>query len=494
MTSSADIINVGFSLHQKGKLDEAESAYFEALQQDNGNAELYNLIGVLKLQKGEVDSAIEYVEEAIKKSPEAYFFETLFQAYIRKQDYEKIISNEELVLKLYPENFSLLFNLALAHKNLKNNKVAIKYYEKALKIDPSSYQAWFNLAHLYGVEAETKNAASAMKICYKLRPKDDETEYFLAIALLRIKDYKHGLKHFEKRICKAAAEAILEKTYPNKFRKDNLWKGQAIKNKTLLVHYEAGFGDVIMFSRYLPLAKKLCKKLIFTCQKPLTTLFKDNKQLGIDEIIDTFVPESQLDFDYHVPLMSLPLVLGLKNEEIFAFSDGYLRANKDLANEYAEKFFNINKIRIGIKWKGNTYYDSDRVIPTEKFIPLTEIENTQFYSFQTFDGAEETAKLENVIDVGKDLIEFSQTAAAMANIDLVICNDTSLAHLAGAMGIPCWVILPYEVNWRWHTDLSCCDWYSNVRLFRQKSINDWDSVFEEVKFEMEKILSNSIES
>ena len=89
-----------------------------------------------------------------------------------------------------------------------------------------------------------------------------------------------------------------------------------------------------------------------------------------------------------------------------------------------------------------------------------------------------------IIDIGKDLIDFSQTAAAMANLDLVICNDTSLAHLAGAMGIPCWVLLPYEVNWRWHTDLSVCDWYDSIKLFRQHKQNDWNGVFEDVLEEM----------
>ena len=97
---------------------------------------------------------------------------------------------------------------------------------------------------------------------------------------------------------------------------------------------------------------------------------------------------------------------------------------------------------------------------------------------------EDAKELDGIIDVGKDLIDFGQTAAALSNLDIVICNDTSLAHLAGAMGIPCWVILPYEVNWRWHTDLSVCDWYNSVKLFRQHSIGNWQSVFDDILNEM----------
>ena len=124
------------------------------------------------------------------------------------------------------------------------------------------------------------------------------------------------------------------------------------------------------------------------------------------------------------------------------------------------------------------------MIPAEAFSPLIEMEGTKFYSFQTFEGSEELQKLTekyDITDIGSELLDFNQTAAALMNLDLVICNDTSLAHLAGALGIPCLVLLPYEVNWRWHDNLAKCDWYDSIKLFRQKSIGDWSSVIGEVK-------------
>lgn len=483
MTKTEELIQIGFSLHQEGNLDEAENAYKEALSQDKENAEIYNLIGVLKLQQNDVISAVHWVEQAVEKSEEAYFYETLFQTYVRAGLYKEIVKREKEVVEKFPDNFSLLFNLALAFKNVNDNKNAIKYYDKALKINPASYQAWFNLAHLYSIEAETKNAVSALKICKKLKPHDKDTEYFLSLALMRIKDYNKGLKYFETRLCRETAIALQNKTYPNKARHDNLWQGENIKDKTILVYYEAGFGDVIMFARYLPILANRCKKLLFMCQKPLAQLFRDNP-LGIDQIIDQFIPESEIDFDVHAPLLSLPYLLGLKGDKVFAYPEGYIRPNQELAAEFKTRFFDNEKIKVGIKWQGNTYYDKDRVIPTEAFVPLTEVENTQYYSFQTFEGSEDVDKLKNVIDIGKELINFSQTAAALSNLDLVICNDTSLAHLAGAMGIPCWIILPYEVNWRWHTDLSVCDWYNSVKLFRQHKSGDWTGVFADILQEM----------
>lgn len=477
------LINEGFSLHQEGKLEEAEEAYQEALTIDEKNAEIYNLLGVLKLQQNDVISAINWIEKAIEQNPAEYFYETLFQAYVRAGLYKHIVRRENEVLTLFPENFSLLFNIALAYKNIKDVKSAIKFYDKALKIDPGSFTAWFNLSHLYSIEGEAKNALSALKICKKIRPNDMDIDYFLSLALMRLKDYAKGLKLFETRLCRETAIALQNKTYPNKAAKERLWKGENIKDKTIYIYYEAGFGDTIMFSRYIPILAERCKKILFLPQKPLVSLFRDNP-LGIDKIIDRFIPESEIEFDVHAPLLSLPYILGLKGDDVFAYPEGYIRPNKELAEEYKNKFFDNDKIKVGIKWQGNTYYDQDRVIPTKCFKPLMEIENTQYYSFQTFEGSEDIKELDGIIDIGKDLIDFQQTAAALSNLDLVICNDTSLAHLAGAMGIPCWILLPYEVNWRWHTDLSVCDWYNSVKLFRQKSLGDWQSVFDDVIKEM----------
>ena len=379
----------------------------------------------------------------------------------------------------------------MAYKNLNQNKKSIEFYDRALKIDPSSYQAWFNLSHLYSVEGQCKNAVSALKICKKLRPKDNDTEYFLSLALMRIKDYDKGLKLFENRLCRETAIALQNKSYPNLASREKLWRGENIKDKTIFVYYEAGFGDVIMFSRYLPLLRKKCKKLVFYPQKPLIPLLQESG-LGIDEMIDGYIPESSMEFDVHAPLLSLPYLLGLKGKKVFESPEGYMYANHELVEEYKNKYFQNDELKIGIKWQGNTYYDKDRVIPTEAFSPLLEIEGTKFYSFQTFEGSEELSKLTSkydITDIGSELVDFGQTAAALVNLDLVICNDTSLAHLAGALGVPCLVMLPYEVNWRWHDDLSKCDWYDSLKLFRQKSAGDWDSVFEQVQEYIHSVLS-----
>ena len=478
------LIKAGFERHQNEELDDAENLYREALKLDVNNAEVYNLMGVVKLQKAEPELAVDYILKAISISPTDYFYETLFQAYIRCGDYDGIIANEEVVKNLFPQNFSLLFNLALAFKTKYRNKEALKYYEKALHINPMSYDGWSNVANIYSMEGRTSDAISAMEVCYSLRPKDDETAYFFARDYFKAKQYEKGFPLFEKRNSKKVAFISQNKTLPNKVREDNYWKGENIKDKNILVYYEAGYGDAIMYARYLPLLKKKCRKLTYMCHKELEPLYKINKHLGIDELTYTFIHDQEIDVDIHAPLLSLPYLLGLKGDEIFAYSEGYIVPDMDMSEEYHKKFFNTDKIKIGIKWRGNTAFDRDRVIPAELFNQLTKVDNTQFYSFQTFEGSEDIRKLDNVIDIGKDLIDFSQTAAALRNLDLVICNDTSLVHLAGAMKIPCWVMLPYDTDWRWGADMSKCDWYDSVRLFRQKAVGDWQSVFDQILNEM----------
>ena len=194
------IINTGFSYHQQGKLDDAEPLYLEALKLKPENAEVYNLLGVLFLQKGEIDLALENILKAISISPSEYFYETLFQTLIRKGDYKKVTEYEKTITELYSKNFSLLFDLAFSYKSLKQNNKALKYYEKALHINPASYEAWSNVANIYSIEARTSDAVSAMEICYKLMPDDDDTAYFLAIDYFRTKDYKKGFPLFEKRL------------------------------------------------------------------------------------------------------------------------------------------------------------------------------------------------------------------------------------------------------------------------------------------------------
>ena len=260
-------------------------------------------------------------------------------------------------------------------------------------------------------------------------------------------------------------------------KKASLWQGEDISDKVLYTYYEAGFGDMIMFARYIPELLKRCKKLIIKPQKELSQLFQDNFPNA--EVMHLFEDEAQINFDVHIPFLSVPYVLGLKNNEIFMRHEKYLQAKPDKIRYYKEKFFDNDKFKIAIKWQGNTYYETDRVINVDAFAPIFELENVKVYSAQTFAGSEEFEKLAakyDITDLSQSFKDFSYTAGAIENLDLIICNDTSLAHLAGAMGKPCIVLLPYRYNWRWHMDLTKCDWYDSVKVFRLGVNESWNDL------------------
>lgn len=484
--------NQAFSLHNEGKLSNAKDLYMEILNDEPENSEVWDLLGVLHFQTKDFLEAELCIKKAIKIKPEVYYFENLAKIYLEKGDFPLAISFYEELTQSFPHNYEYWFNLALAYKNNQEFEKSKQAYYKVLELNPNSAETYFNLAYFCFNENNPQGAIDCYKKTLELNPKDFEAQYFLGLAYMQVKNYKEGLKYYEARLCKRSSIVSQLKTYPNLMKEKPIWRGENLKDKVLYTYYEAGFGDSLMFFRYVPQLAKMCKKLIIKPQKELAPLFRENSYGA--EIMEMYDLEKDVYFDYHIPFLSIPFVLGLCSEEdIFVHHDRYLKANPPKINYYKERYFNNDKFKIGIKWQGNTFYDKERVLKVEDFFKLFDLPNTQFYSFQTFDGAEEFEKIKSkydVIDLGKTFSNFSDTAGAVENLDLVICNDTSLAHLAGAMNKPCWVLLPYIYNWRWHEDLTHCDWYDSVKLFRQSNHNDWSDVFESVEIELKKILEN----
>lgn len=482
--------NRAFQLHGEGKLDEAEEIYKELINQNYKTAEMWNLIGMIYMQRFQLSKAEEYMLKAIEISPNAYFFENLAKLYLEKEDSEKAIELYSELLKTNPDNFNYLFNLASAYKLSKNNKKAIETYIKAGEVNPNNPDTFFNLGLIYDNDGKPEESIKYYKKALELNPDEMETRYFTGLAYFKNRDYKNGLPYFESRLCKQSALVTQAQTYPNLVRQAPVWEGEDISDKTLYTYYEAGFGDVLMFARYLPLLEKRCKKLIFKPQAPLVELFKYN--FPNIEFQKYFVNEQEMNFDYHIPILSVPYVLGLnETNQMFTGKNGYLKANPEIVKRYKIDYFNNTKFKIGIKWRGNTHYEMDRVIDVKSFTKLFDIPNTQFYSFQTFEGADDLNEIindYNIVDIGKTVRNFADTAGALENMDLIICNDTSLVHLAGAMTKPCWVLLPYLYNWRWHLDLDNCDWYDTVKLYRQKEVGNWDEVFDRIYTDLKEIL------
>jgi tetratricopeptide (TPR) repeat protein len=472
-----NLLNDAFKFHSEGNFEKAEEIYLEILKNEPQNAQVLNLLGVLKLAQRKYQEAQNLITQALSIKRDTYFYENLARVYIETNNFQKAC---ELLIQATQElecGFEIYFLLGLAYKNATYYEQAELAYLKALQLNPKSEKACFNLASLYLFLNKPHKAIEYFQKCLEIKPNDVETLYFLSLGYFRIKDYKTGTKYFENRLCRNTAITSQQVTYPNLMQKAKLWQGEDISDKTLYTYYEAGFGDMIMFARYIPELKKRCKKLLIKPQKELSQLFRDNFE-GV-EVMDLFYDEDKTDFDVHIPFLSVPYVLGFDNNQMFMHHDKYLSATQEKINYYKENFFNNNKFKIAIKWQGNTYYETDRVINVEAFAPLFNLKNAKIYSAQTFEGSEEFNKLSSkydITDLSKSFKDFSYTAGALENVDLVICSDTSLAHLAGAMGKPCIVLLPYQYNWRWHMDLSVCDWYDSVKLFRLERGENWNEL------------------
>lgn len=489
MVQKSEIFQKAFEYHNSGQLTQARDLYKEILANEPQNAEVWDLLGVLYCQAQKYDDSENCIKKAISIDPRMYYLENLASLYYSKGDFTQAISLYKDILE-YSNTYENWFHLAMSYKEIGDIENSKNAYNNALEINPNGYEAYFNLAYLAMNENDPYKAVEYYKKVVQLHPDDWESTYYLALAQMQIRDYKDGLANFEARLCKKSAIVSQEKIYPNLMKLRPEWKGEDLTDKVLFTYYEAGYGDMLMLYRFMPILTSMCKKVIIKPQKELAPLFRENSYGA--EVLEIFDFEKEIDFDYHIPFLSVPYVLKAFDSKLFIHhDDGYLKANPAKIEYYKKKFCDNDKFKIGIKWQGNAFYDKERILRVEDFFRLFELPNTQFYSCQTLEGSEEFNKIKDkydVIDLGSTFSNFSDTAGALENMDLIISNDSSLVHLAGAMKKPCFVLLPYIYNWRWHMDLSYCDWYDSVKIYRQPSAGDWKSVFDLVESDLKDIL------
>lgn len=377
------------------------------------------------------------------------------------------------------KKISELFNTALDYKNKGDFLNASVFYEEILKLTDKLPEVYFNLAFVYIDLDRQEDAIRCLNKFLELEPNDTEGHYFLGSAYFKTKNYEKGFPYFEYRISRSHAIQTQLKLYGDLFKNIPFWKGEDLTDKTIYVYYEAGLGDTLMYYRYLKLLEKRCKKVYFKPQVQLLSLFAENKNKS--KIVMYLNERIANEVDFQCPIMSLPYLLGLNNQTVFYGKEKFLNAMPKKSQWYKEKFFDNNKLKIGIKWQGNTLIGGERAMTAESFSKIFEIPNSQLYSVQVMDGSHQLKNLQekfNIIDLGPTFKDFSDTAGAIDNLDIVICNDTSVAHLAGAMGKKCYVILPKYYDWRWHMDISKCDWYDSIKLYRQKTT--WEEVISRI--------------
>src|SRR5579871_6796375 len=300
-----------------------------------------------------------------------------------------------------------------------------------------------------------------------IEPENEALHYQFGMLLLRCGEFKYGWQERDRRFG----------PFPQP-----VWRGEPLDGKTILVQALHGFGDAIQFVRLLPLLKARGARVILEHQPALATLLLGAE--GWDALVARHTGREafEMDFDLHIPLMSLPVPLDIEGR--IPAPVPYLRPDPDRVQFWRERLGAHDKMRVGLVWAGSPEFKGDRFRSCRlaDYAWLARLPHIQFYSLQKGPAAEQAAspaaRKMGLIDLGPNLHDWADTAAAIMNLDLVIAVDTAVAHLAGALGRPVWTLLPCHCCWRWLEEREDSPWYPTMRLFRQTLQGDWSAVIQ----------------
>ena len=374
-------------------------------------------------------------------------------------------------MRLRPALVSAHSNLGNALRSLGRADEAEKCLREALRLKPDYAEAHNNLGIVLVQLGRDDDGVKEYDEALRLAPEYPEAHMNRSLAWLGSGDFARGWPEYEWRW----------KVKPFKGQKEPgpRWDGSPLEGRTLLVTAEQGLGDAIHFVRYAAAAKEKGGRVVFDCPVPLASLAETCP--GIDRV----VPRGQSGpvFDRHVPMLSLPGLLGMPPDAPAA-AVPYLRPPADRVAHWREQLADVPGLKVGIAWQGSTVHKGDRIrsVKLTRFAPLAAVPGVSLLSLQKGTGIEQltdgsAAGLE-ITDLGaKTAPELADVAALMMSLDLVVSIDTALVHLAGALGRPVWVALPSAADWRWLRAGDSTAWYPTMRLFRQAGRGEWDGVF-----------------
>ena len=476
INSKNEILKALDSIHQDSH--SKESKYDEAFLESHNT-------GLNHLQSGNHMLAIDYLNHAIlihPDNPEAHHNKGM--ALEKIGEFEAALQSYKLAINYYGESAATHNNLGNTLRELNQLNEAINSFEEALKIDPNYPEALNNLGWTHYI---MRNFSKA-KECYQKAIAIDSglnAAYFnLGLCNLMLGEFAEGWKNYEYRKYQSTSKPKhVDNTY---------WLGNApVANKSIYVYFEQGLGDTIQFCRYIKLLADKGAKVFFRPQPELLTLLSNLE--GVTELIATDKDSSQ--FDFHCSLMSLPL--GFKTDSTtIPRNIPYLTANNSKKEYWQNRLSNIVGPKVGLIWNGGFRSKQPELwsVNNRRNIPFDQIARLNsaginYFSLQKGEKAEnEIENLQshlwpsnNFYNYSKELKDFSDTAALISCLDLIISVDTSTAHLAAAMGKPVWILNRYDNCWRWLEEGDHTLWYPTARLYRQKISGEWDTVLDDVK-------------
>ena len=381
-------------------------------------------------------------------------------------------------LTLQPDNATMHLNLGALLALQKRHGEAEASYAAALALGADSSAVWSNLGALNLNLKREETAEACLRQAIALDPDNARARFNLAYLQLQRGQWEEGWELFESRL----------HLPPLPPQPDGaLWQGESLQDQSLLVVCERGHGDVIQFCRYLPWLKAQgLRALTLLCPPALKALLQSMPEVDAVLAFDETMPEA--DFDFWMPLLSAPYRAQSRPHTLPATLP-YLQPDVGLRAHWAARLPVANGLRVGLVWKGNPQFenDRDRSLPhLQTLAPLWQVPGVQFVGLQKGAGEQDTEQNSTdltLVVLGPELRDFADAAAVIDQLDLLISVDTATAHLAGALGKPCWLLLPwYMTDWRWGAEGTQSAWYPGVmRLFRQPREGDWDSVVTELQ-------------
>jgi tetratricopeptide (TPR) repeat protein len=462
--------NRGICLNRLARWEDAAQSYYRALEIAPQNHQTHNNLGTLLVDLRRFDGAYKHFKTAIEIKPDFFpAINNLGNTLVDLGRFEEAVSVFDRALLLSPDQVELVCNKANALKALGSFDEALACYDRAIALKPDYVKAHSSRGTCLEDMMRTSEALFSYKNALALQPDYAEAHWNFAINRLRVGDLKTGWVESEWR-WKCPALQLQQRDFSQP-----LWLGaEPIEGKTLLLHSDQGLGDAIQFLRYVPLAAARGARVVLEVDQTLHELCSGLQ--GVSRIIPK--GEALPAFDLHCPLGSLPLAFDTTLDTIPHVTP-YLSAG-DRVEAWKERFGSIDSPRVGLVWSGNPNHSNDRnrSVFLEALLPLLDT-RAQFFSLQRDVRPGDHAVLrecKEIVDLGNELGSFAETAAVIQNLDLLISVDTSVAHLAGALGRPVWILLPYVPDWRWQLMRTDSPWYPTARLFRQSETRDWQSV------------------
>jgi tetratricopeptide (TPR) repeat protein len=463
------LCNLGGTLYRQGLLEDAIVQYRRAVALAPDNVAALRLLGLVLHEARHLQEAAEIYRQTFARDAADHMVATNLGACLSDLgELDEAVASCEHALLLKPDHAPAYTNLGIIYEKQQRVIDAVAAHRCAVQVDPSYAKGHANLAVALRNLGALDEALAASARAVELDPEQPLAQYNHAHFLLMNGHFAEGFEAYRwRRKCKTLSDGDPVFSEPE-------WQGEPLAGRTLLVFAEYGLGDALHFVRYLPMLAEKGGRIILQVQPALASLLRQLPDVTVMARGEKLPP-----FDLQVPLLSLPRLFGTTLENLPA-DVPYLHADPEKLSRWQAVLGRETRLKVGVVWAGNPKHKGDRQrsLSAEALLPRLVMPGVQLYSLQkeprTEDADVLNALRHDVIDLALTLGDFNDTAAAVAALDLVIAVDTSVAHLAGALGRPVWMLTPYALDWRWLRDREDSPWYPTMRLFRQRAPREWD--------------------